>query len=101
MFKSPFFQFSAIVLIYKVGLSEMFTSDAEKKTKQNIKLDLNKMFKSPFFQFSAIVLIYKVGLSEMFTSDAKKKNKTKNLNGRRSQRRPLGYSIAGIVNVGL
>ena len=31
MFKSPFFQFSAIVLIYKVGLSEMFTSDAEKK----------------------------------------------------------------------
>ena len=35
MFKSPFFQFSAIVLIYKVGLTEMFTSDAEKKkTKQ-------------------------------------------------------------------
>ena len=50
MFKSPFFQFSAIVLIYKVGLSEMFTSDAEKKkTKQNTRLDLNKMFKSPFF----------------------------------------------------
>ena len=49
----------------------------KKKTKQNIKLDLNKMFKSPFFQFSAIVLIYKVGLSEMFTSDAKKQNKTK------------------------
>ena len=33
MFKSPFFQFSAIVLIYKVGLSEMFTSDVEKKNK--------------------------------------------------------------------
>ena len=50
----------------------------KKKTKQNIRLDLNKMFKSPFFQFSAIVLIYKVGLSEMFTSDVeKKKNKTK------------------------
>ena len=44
MFKSPFFQFSAIVLIYKVGLSEMFTSDAEKK--KNTRLDLNKMFKS-------------------------------------------------------
>ena len=29
------FFFSAIVLIYKVGLSEMFTSDAEKKKKQN------------------------------------------------------------------
>ena len=75
----------------------------KKKTKQNIKLDLNKMFKSPFFQFSAIVLIYNVGLSEMFTSDAKKKNKTKqkNLNGRRCERRPLGYSIAGIVKAGL
>ena len=34
MFKSPFFQFSAIVPIYKIGLSEMFTSDAEKKKKQ-------------------------------------------------------------------
>ena len=34
IYKSPFFQFSAIVLIYKVGSSEMFTSDAEKKKKK-------------------------------------------------------------------
>ena len=59
------------------------------------------MFKSPFFQLSVIGLIYKVGLSEMFTSDAEKKNKTKNLNGRRCERRPLGYSIAGVVNADL
>ena len=38
MFKSPFFQFSAIVLIYKIGLSEMFTSDAEKKKKTKYKV---------------------------------------------------------------
>ena len=57
------------------------------------------IYKSPFFQFSAIVLIYKVGSSEMFTSDAEKK-KIK-LNGRRCERRPLGYSIVGIVNAGL
>ena len=39
MFKSPFFPFSAIVLIYKVGLTEMFTSDAEKKN-QNKKTSM-------------------------------------------------------------
>ena len=39
MFKSPFFQFSAIVLIYKVGLGEMFTSDAEKKKTKQKKLN--------------------------------------------------------------
>ena len=58
------------------------------------------IYKSPFFQFSAIVLIIKVGSSEMFTSDAEKNKNKIRLNGRRCERRPLGYSIAGVVNAG-